>query len=165
LQTYLDYDPNGTKDIMRPWLSFDGKWIAYTELDFSKTLPYQYHIIVWNIDSKQGVQVGDGINAAISPDNQLIAYTWFDGIYVMAIDGTNKRRLVEYDARGHNDFGDAPPAPRWSPDGKWLVYHKCLKGRDACYYAKDYSIFRVEVASGFEAKILDGGAFPFWRGQ
>jgi len=162
---YLDYAPEGHQDISRPSLSSDGKHILYTERDYSGLPPYKYSIVVLDIASGTKTRVGEGINAVLSPDNKMIAYTWFDGIYVMAADGSDPRRLVEYDASGHNDFENAPPAPRWSPDGEWLVYHKCMKGQDNCSFAEDYSIFKVEVATGVEIDIIDDGLFPFWRSR
>ncbi|HMB23559.1 MAG TPA: hypothetical protein VKP08_12035 [Anaerolineales bacterium] len=52
----------------------------------------------------------------------------------------------------------------WSPDGKWLVYHKWVgtdynTGTDPSSNA----IYKLNIKTGEEIKILDGGIYPYWR--
>ncbi len=59
-----------------------------------------------------------------------------------------------------------PPIPSWSPDGEWLVYHKCTVPVEigaSCTYAEDYAIFIVNVATGEETLLIEGGLNPYWR--
>lgn len=76
----------------------------------------------------------NGRDPAISPDGTQIAFARRDvnGIYLINIDGTNERRI----------FGDreALTSPKWSPDGKWIVFgrsdgdYKCHRiERRFCY--------------------------------
>jgi Tol biopolymer transport system component len=60
---------------------------------------------------------------------------------------------------------DWPPKPIWSPDGNWLVYHKCeLEDPEReCLYLEDYVIYKVNVHTGEEVKIIEGGLNPYWR--
>ncbi len=93
------------------------------------------------------------------------ADTGLNGIYVVEIASGAARRLVEY-YKGTDDGKDfdlsiPPAAPRWSPDGAWLIYHKC-KLRSYCQGVEDYSIFKVNVETGVESKVVDGGLFPDW---
>lgn len=58
---------------------------------------------------------------SLSPDGQWIAYIdkvigkMGPGIYLVRLDGSERRLLVQLDYRWMS-------APRWSPDGKWLVF-------------------------------------------
>jgi hypothetical protein len=62
-----------------------------------------------------------------------------------------------------------PPIVSWSPDGQWLVYHVYneslkIKQRSRPFsFIQPYSIFKVNVATGNETKIIDGGMYPYWR--
>ncbi len=160
----LDKPPNDPY-YYTPALSPDGQVIAYgisswqgKELEFS--------VEVRDNATGKVTQIGSGINPALSPDNQWIAYVQFDGIYVSASDGSQQRRLVEYASRDSAisfQFEPGPPRPQWSPDGQWLVYHKCIASPGACSYASDYSVFKVNISTGEEVKIVDGGAYPYWR--
>lgn len=58
-----------------------------------------------------------GLDPAISPDGAQVAFTRIgsdNGIYLINIDGSNERKI----------FGerDGLMSPKWSPDGKWLVF-------------------------------------------
>jgi Tol biopolymer transport system component len=61
-------------------------------------------------------------NAAISPDNQWIAYTDKvkgrdgGGIYISHLDGSDRHLLIQLEQSGALN-------PVWSPDGKWLGFN------------------------------------------
>lgn len=115
--------------------------------------------------------IGRGVAPRWSPDSQWIAYTAPNGIYVVRSDGTDAKRVVVYNAlrrRIESDlfYEEWPPVPSWSPDGKWLVYHKCmLPDNQVCTPSNinQYSIFKVNIETGAETKILDSGLNPYWR--
>lgn len=125
---------------------------------------------VFDLDFATHTIVGHGIAPRWSPDDQWIAYTGRDGIYVVKRDGTGSRRIVLYKAYRQYWTGPAyedwPPLPSWSPDGKWLVYHKCMLPDDqVCEKSNvsQYAIFKVNVETGVEMRIVDGGLNPYWR--
>jgi Tol biopolymer transport system component len=99
-----------------------------------------------------------------------VAYTGEDGIYVARKNGSDKRRVVRYE---NPEYGGAkaisamewPPMPVWSPDGNWLVYHKCEleKIELVCIRTENYVIYKVNVHTGEEVKIIEGGLNPYWR--
>ncbi len=108
---------------------------------------------------------------AWSRDSQWLAYTGIDGIYVVNIlKNTDPVRVVLY----RNPAGDVdptysnvnqlpPPEVSWSPDGKWLVYHRLTVENYSNDLPSYYSIFKVNIETGEEIKIIDGGMYPYWR--
>jgi hypothetical protein len=128
-------------------------------------------IVLRDIDTGDDKRLHEGIAPAWSPDGQTIAFAWVDGIYTADVQGEDIRRVVNYTSpgsSGHPLFHDWwPPLPSWSPDGRWLVYHKCIlpaaPATDCGSSIDDYAIFKVNVETGEEIKILDGGLNPYWR--
>ena len=100
-----------------------------------------------------------GGNPTLSPDDLQLAYMGVDGIYISDIQSPKSRLLVPIELRPV-ELAERSPYPFWSQDGKWLVYHKCIN--KSCYRLEDFSIFKVNVETGEETKIKDGGMFPIW---
>jgi TolB protein len=88
-------------------------------------------------------------SATFSPDGRSIAFYSDDeksaALTVIGIDGKNRRTLV---AEGYNWY------PRWSPDGRWLVYTTIAPGDDS----SNIDIFAVPVAGDKKSVLLVGGA-------
>jgi hypothetical protein len=134
------------------------------------------NIILREIKTGEERIVGEGIFPVWSPDGQWLAYTGPDGIYIVHNTlNSEPRRLVVLESPEPSIntpvYQYNPPEPyyppivSWSPDGQWLIYHffnESLK-TDAKYTFKPYSIFKVNVTTGDETKLLDGGLSPFWR--
>ena len=84
-----------------------------------------------------------------SPDGSQIAFYSDDGkasaLVVMNVDGTKRRTVL---AQGQNWY------PRWSPDGRWLVYTAAVSGGDG----NDIDVFATAVAEGGSPIRLAGGA-------
>jgi hypothetical protein len=129
-------------------------------------------IVVRELSSSVEFVVGEGDYPAWSRDSQWIAYTGEDGIYIVrVIKGTKPRRLILY----LNPSGTAhlayrvvddiwPPEVAWSPDGKWLVYHKlAIADYVHAIAPSDYAIYKLNIETGEEIKIIDGGMYPYWR--
>lgn len=106
---------------------------------------------------------------AISPDGRWVAYTTHGGIYVMNLDTHQRKRIVTvatiYEHRpGWIELVAWPPAPSWSPDSQWIVYHRCIQPiPDQCEDTDDYVIFKANIQTGEEIKLLEGGLNPYWR--
>jgi Tol biopolymer transport system component len=96
---------------------------------------------------------------SISPDGQQVAYTAGDGIYVISPGKGEPRRVVETCSM----WDDWPPAPSWSPDSQWLVYHRCTCPCPVQTDIGDYSIFKVNVETGEEILLVEEGLNPYWR--
>lgn len=63
--------------------------------------------------------VSSGLDPSLSPDGSQIAFSRIgnaNGIYVINVDGSNERKI----------FGDRDGlmSPKWSPDGKWIVFSR-----------------------------------------
>ena len=107
-----------------------------------------------------------GYNASFSPDNQRIAYVGDNGIYIANADGTGSKLIVKIDFNSYSEsayiYSDSveTPYPFWSSDGSTLVYHKC--NNEDCHDLSNFSIYKVDVNSGVEQKIVDGGLYPIW---
>lgn len=144
-------------------LSPDQKWLAYGEEKYSYSDMPEYSIMVQEISKGETTRIGSGINPAWSPDGKQISYIQLDGIYVMNADGSNSHQLNKWDMSSgdnHSKFRLDAPYPRWSPDGKWLIFHRCPPG---CHGINNFTIVKVEVETGKEEIVFHGGAYPFWR--
>jgi hypothetical protein len=168
LKRYVDFAEDPSRDVRGVSLSSDKARIVYAEVSERQSPQPKYSIKIMDLGTGDVVGIGEGINPAWSPDDSWIAYTKLDGIYVMASDGSQPRRLVEYDATLDIDeylFTSSSPAPRWSPDGRWLIYHKCVEACQSFQELPHYNVFKVEVSSGTEVKIANEGIYPFWRSR
>jgi hypothetical protein len=87
---------------------------------------------LYNLASGALQALGGGFDPAISPDGSAIAYTREDnetGVYIINSDGSNDRQI----------FGERQTlrSPKWSPDGKWLVFSRA----DGTYKCRDLGFF------------------------
>jgi hypothetical protein len=138
--------------------------------DSSVEKPKYPGIYVRDLDTGKETLIGSGLAPAWSPDGEWIAFRGLDGIYMVRPNGEGMQLLVEYaspeEGRSHEEW---PPLPVWSPDGEWLAYHKCILDpgpKVDCSEPSDginFSIFVVNVDTGHEKKVIDGGLNPYWR--
>jgi Tol biopolymer transport system component len=149
-------------------LSSDGRELVVSTILNENEL---FSIVVFDLDTKEYRFIDAGFNPSFSRDGEWVAYTGItEGIYIARSDGSEKQKLVHYE---NPEFGgggwftqmDWPPKPVWSPDGNWLVYHKCeLEGTErTCNRLGNYVIYKVNVHTGEEVKIIEGGLNPYWR--
>ncbi len=92
----------------------DGKGLGFTPLIKGVSKPYLMDLDGRNKRDVSGSGGGFAYGYSASPDGKFICYHENYQIYISAADGTNKRHIKT----GHAfDF-----APKWSPDGKWLLF-------------------------------------------
>jgi Tol biopolymer transport system component len=144
-----------------PFLSKDKRYMLYSETDFAIGLG-KTTIVQMDLQTGKRTSLGEGMFATLSPDNRQIAFDRPDGIYLMDFDGNNIHRLIDYPLSEDHGYGEVPPIPYWSPDGKWLIYHKCVGGQSGCDQASDFGIYKWNLSTNQETKIYDGGVYPYW---
>ncbi|MFN8490624.1 MAG: hypothetical protein U0350_23745 [Caldilineaceae bacterium] len=95
----------------------------------SGTLVFQDHlggtIYAYNLNTDALHSLTSGIDPAISPDGHQVAFTrdgGGSGLYVINLDGSGERRL--YNER------DFLRSPKWSPDGRWIVFSRSSGHKD-----------------------------------
>lgn len=148
----------------------DLQYIAYTN-DTTAISGDDRSIVVHNMSNKEERIVGSGDYPAWSRDSRWLAYTGKDGIYVVNVaKGGQPQRIILYPNPAgkmdptYSDINDnVPPEASWSADGKWLVYHRWMMKGNGDDFPSYYSIFKVNIGSGEEIKIIEHGIYPSWR--
>ena len=92
----------------------DRKRLGFTALINGISKPFVMDVDGRNKQDLSGKDAGFAYGYSASPDGKLISYHENYQIYIAKADGTDKRHIKT----GHQfDF-----APRWSPDGQWLLF-------------------------------------------
>ena len=135
-------------------ISPDGKSIAYQKGEYGKRDIYVRRVGGRNAINLTETHNGDDVEAAFSPDGELIAFRSArdgGGIFLMGATGESVRRLT--------DFGYSPA---WSPDGKKIL---CVTEGivDIMARATTSKLYAIDVQTGAK-KILHNGdaAHPQW---
>lgn len=141
----------------------DGQWLLYGLVLTKDLWSSKYHLMKMDTKTGQATEIGNGANPTWSPDEKQITYLYLDGIYVMNADGTDNRRVLQHnftEIGNPEQIDPFGPLPRWSPDGKWLVYHRCNKAECLLF---DNTIYKLEIATGLETELAPAGLFPDWK--
>ncbi|MEA3439250.1 MAG: hypothetical protein U9R58_03120 [Chloroflexota bacterium] len=126
--------------------------------------PYKnpkYKIMLLDIKTGEKKQLAEGINPSWSLDGTKIAYLGLDGLYVILSNGEEPRQLSYRQPTDLFRYRWGP-LPRWSPDGEWLVYHRCIKEQEYCLLEYEW-IYKIRTSDGAEECIAAGGKYPSWR--
>ncbi len=135
------------------------RWLAVSHVVMKQRRRAAAEVVVIDPASHVSQVVGHGLAPAWSRDGEWVAYTALDGIYIVRKDGTQTRKVVELDVSSHQsaepDWSSDVPAPSWSLDGKWLLYHREMTSGSV--------ICKVNLESGMETEVFFGGEYPDWR--
>jgi uncharacterized protein YraI len=86
------------------------------------------NIYLYNLVAGELRRLTTGYDPAFSPDGSKVAFNRGggadNGIYVINVDGSGERKIW--------GEGEILRAPKWSPDGKWIVFSR-LAGSYKCY--------------------------------
>ena len=121
LQDLLSVEPIGESA-----LSPDGKTIALTRSGQIALLPSEGGWPVL-LTSTQGGKSG----LAWSPDGKRIAYASQGSIWVVPVSGGVPHRLTNAPAGGGDPRQATDRAPRWSPQGRWILFHSGQRGTNS----------------------------------
>ena len=155
------------EDLFDPDLSVSGQ-LAFTSRP--RVALHGETIVVMNLQTREKQVIAEGISPAWSPDGEWLAFTALDGIWLMRADGADRRQVVDWTAYwpepwtwrwdGYYDPEGWPARPEWSPDGKWIVYHRLVGQANG---QQKFAIFKMNVETGEEVKVVDDGINPHWR--
>jgi len=155
----------GTNNLYNQQLLYERWWVSeksviHAELIVLNTDTNERHILLENRGDEQNTPYI--MNPAFSLDGQWIAYTANDGIYLIRSDGSENHQIVKSEIV---NLGYWPPVASWSPDGQWIVYHRCmLNDKESCRYnVEDSTIFKYNIETGEEIPLVEGGVNPYWR--
>jgi len=120
----------------------------------------QYQLVLKNLETGATARLAEGINPSWSPDGTRIAYIGIDGLYVLDMNdpGAQPKQLLDISFfKSWTDGGSAAgfvTTPSWSPDGEWLVYHRCEAARYCTW--EDATIYKIPSSGGAEEAFLPG---------
>lgn len=119
----------GTESSISPRFSPDGKRLAYAQ---DRRGDERFDIFVMDLNSRESQNITPSSDEAIlpsirwSPDGEKIAFASNRGgrfsVYSMPSRGGEPSRLCDH------RYADSDP--RWSPDGRWVLFTSMTKGQD-----------------------------------
>lgn len=118
LQDLLSVEPIGESA-----LSPDGRTIALTRAGQIALLPAEGG---WPVTLTSTLGGKSGL--AWSPDGKRIAYAGQGSIWVVSASGGSPHRLTNAPAGGGDPRQATDRGPRWSPDGRWILFQSGRRG-------------------------------------
>jgi hypothetical protein len=104
--------------------------------------------------------IGEGFGSSWSPDGTQFVFTGNDGLYISDGEGKSIQKAIDLTAYYPVEDGaivwDAwPPMAVWSPDGRFLLYHRKDGGT--------YDLVKFQLSTKIETVIFQGGMYPDWK--
>jgi len=117
-------------------------------------------VTIFHPKNEKATTIEKGFGATWSPDGMNVVFTGAEGLYISDGEGRSIRKAVdltgEYPVEnGKIAWDEWPPMAVWSPDGRYLLYHR--------KNGYTYDLVKFEIAAGLETVIYTGGMYPDWR--
>ena len=117
-------------------------------------------VSIFQSDQKLLFLISVGFGATWSPDGMRIVFTGAEGLYIADGEGQSIQKAVDLTGYypvvdGSIDWDEWPPMAVWSPDGRFLLFHRRNGGT--------YELVKFEIATKVETVIYQGGMYPDWR--
>jgi Tol biopolymer transport system component len=130
------------------------------DLVFTREKNQNKRIAVFIASENRFTIISDGFGATWSHHGERIVFTGALGLYVSDAEGNSIEKAIDLTAYypvkdGAIVWDEWPPMAVWSPDSKYLLYHR-VDG-------ETYAIVRYELATGKETILYQGGMYPDWR--
>jgi Tol biopolymer transport system component len=164
VQKLVDYSDNPGRYSLAGFSYFPSTNMLVYGLVVKAESNQAYKLISFDLKNGVRIEIAEGINPTWSPDGTKIAYLGLDGLYVISEGGHVSSQIISgsiFDAQASGSPWALAPIPQWSPDGQWLVYHRCIKEK-YCMMG-EASLYKVQISDGIEEKLLDGGEYPSWK--
>ncbi|NUM31912.1 MAG: PD40 domain-containing protein [Bacteroidetes bacterium] len=157
-----------TAEDIQPSLSPNGDWLAYTSNLKSSNQPQ-----IWTVNTSGTLptQLREGESPCVSIDGEKIVFSRTDNnhsynrndtiikpkqIWIMNKDGSGETQISQ-----NTDYDISNP--RWSPDGKWIIY-SCDKAKDN-KGRNNYDIWCIKSDGTSETQLTTNGSVddcPYW---
>jgi hypothetical protein len=133
---------------------------AKGDVAFTREIKQSRMVAVYRSEKDLLSIIGVGFGATWSPDGTQFVFTGSDGLYISDAEGKSIQKTVDLTAHyalkdGAIQWDDWPPMAVWSPDGRFLLYHRPNNGT--------YELVKFEIATRTETVIYRGGMYPDWR--
>jgi len=106
-------------------------------------VPQSFNVNLDGTDPQPFTQPGEGMpyGLNLSPDGKRVAYhlAASSGYEIRTADVDGKNKVLITKRPGHVFFG-----PRWSPDGKWLIFQDCIHKNDPGHDWADLILCRAD---------------------
>lgn len=129
----------------------------------TSSTPYKYRIVKVNLADGKHIDLAEGINPSWSKDGSRIAFTSTDGIYTMQANGDQIIKVLDLNfsySLNNANLDAFSSYPRFSPDGKWLIFHYCIE--QICSISET-PIYLLNINTEKNEKLFVGGMYPYWK--
>jgi Tol biopolymer transport system component len=142
------------RDVLPAW-SPDGRWIVFTRKRASSPAEDLWLIRPDGTGEHRLTPLASG--AAWSPDSRRIVYSHRSDLWVIDLNGRNRRRLTR--ASGY----DGPSAGGWSPDGRRILFTRWPPARLGDVYELNVRVGSVRRLTSSSGDDIDASWSPDGR--
>jgi dipeptidyl aminopeptidase/acylaminoacyl peptidase len=156
---YTFEDHISMKRLSSPALSPDGKWVAYSQSQYSlEKNSGKTEIYLVSIDGGDAKFLATGSGPVWSPCSKFIAFNRSGQIWVINVTGGEARQITE--------MATGAGGPKWSPDGSKILFASMVwPGLSPEENAKRLEEFNNDPVKAFATESLLFRHWDTWRGD